>query len=71
MPFTNKFERAAEADLRAEAGQAPTRSAIAAFDEETLRYRSARSNIGRDQNAYRQGLKDGKKIDIHRKQIEG
>lgn len=36
-----------------------------------LQHRSARTRIIRDPNAYRQGVKDGKKIDIHRKRIEG
>lgn len=35
-----------------------------------LRYRSARTSMIRDPNAYRRGVKDGKKIDIHRKRIE-
>jgi hypothetical protein len=35
-----------------------------------LRYPSARSSVIRDQNAYRQGVKDGEKIDVRRKRIE-
>jgi hypothetical protein len=35
----------------------------------TLHNRSARSTVIRDRNAYSQGVKDSKKIDVYRKRI--